>query len=56
MEADLKKRADDAFKGRVTEIRLDGSYKVRVPQDVFDAYPLDFNSFVDYLKARFSAK
>ena len=56
LEADLKKRADDAFKGKVTEIRLDGSYKVRVPQDVFDAYPLDFNSFVDYLKARFSAK
>ena len=54
LEADLKKRTDEAFKGNYTDIRLDGSYKVRVPQNVFNAYPLGFNGFVNKLKERFS--
>lgn len=53
LEEDLKKRTDEAFKGNNTEIRLDGSYKVRVPQNVFDAYPLDFNGFVKRLREKF---
>lgn len=56
LEADLKKRTDEAFKGNNTDIRLDGSYKVRVPQNVFNAHHLDFNGFVNKLKERFSKK
>lgn len=53
LEEDLKNRTDEAFKGNNTEIRLDGSYKVRVPQNVFDSYPLDFNGFVKRLREKF---
>lgn len=54
LEADLRKRAVEAFKGGDSEIRLNGSYKVRVPQDVFDAYPLDFDGLVVRIKKYFS--
>lgn len=53
LEADLRKRADEAFKGEESEIRLDGSYKVRVPQNVFNAYPLNFNGLVERIKNHF---
>lgn len=54
LESDLHKRTNEAFRGKDHEIRLNGSYKVRVPQTVFDAYPLDFNTFISRLKKRFS--
>lgn len=54
LEADLRERADEAFKGEEADIRLDGSYKVRVPQNVFKEYPLDFNGLVDRIKKYFS--
>ena len=54
LEADLRERADEAFKGEEADIRLDGSYKVRVPQNVFKEYPLDFNGLVDRIKKHFS--
>lgn len=43
LEKDLKVRADEAFKGGENDIRLDGAYKVRVPQSIFDTNQLDFN-------------
>lgn len=54
LEADLRTRADEAFKGGEADIRLDGSYKVRVPQEIFKAYPLDFDGLVDRIKKYFS--
>lgn len=54
LEADLRKRADDAFKGEEQDIRLDGAYKVRVPQSVFGAYPLDFNRLLERIKKHFT--
>ena len=54
LEADLRKRADEAFKGGEQDIRLDGSYKVRVPQDVFKAHPLDFNGLLERIKNYFT--
>lgn len=54
LEADLRKRTDEAFKGGEQDIRLDGSYKVRVPQDVFKAHPLDFNGLVARIKKHFT--
>ena len=53
LEADLRERADEAFKGEEADIRLDGSYKVRVPQNVFKEYPLDFNGLVDKINKHF---
>ena len=54
LEEDLKKRADDAFRGGENDIRLDGSYKVRVPQNVFDLNPLDFNELTKRIISKFS--
>lgn len=54
LEADLCKRADDAFKGEEQDIRLDGAYKVRVPQSVFGAYPLAFNGLLERIKKHFT--
>ena len=54
LEAALYKHADEAFQRDQAEICLTGSYKVRVPQNIFDEYPLDFNSFINYLKSHFS--
>lgn len=54
LEAELRDRADEAFRGEDTDIRLDGSFKVRVPQDVFKEYPLDFNGLVDRIKEHFN--
>jgi len=54
LEKDLKKRTDDAFRGGENDIRLNGSYKVRVPQSVFDLNPLDFNGLMKIIISRFS--
>ena len=54
LETDLHKRANEAFKGDDSEIRLNGSYTVRVPQNVFDAYPLSFNALIERLKQYFT--
>ena len=53
LEKDLKNRTEEAFRGTETDIRLNGSYKVRVPQNVFDAHPMNFASFIESLKAWF---
>ncbi len=50
LEADLKKRVDEAFKGGEEDIRINGSYDVRVPQKVFN---LDFDELIEVLKAKF---
>ena len=50
LEADLKKRVDEAFKGGEEDIRINGSYDVRVPQKVFR---LDFDKLMDVLRAKF---
>lgn len=54
LEADLCKRVDEAFKGGEQDIRLNGAYKVRVPQSVFKTYPLDFNGLLERIKKHFS--
>lgn len=54
LEADLCKRVDEAFKGGEQDIRLNGAYKVRVPQCVFKTYPLDFNGLLERIKKHFS--
>lgn len=54
LEKDLRKRADEAFKGDDREIRLNGSYTVRVPQNVFDAYPLSFYELIERLITYFT--
>lgn len=54
LEKDLYKRADEAFKGNDREIRLNGSYTVRVPQNIFEAYPLNFNMLIERLKKYFT--
>ena len=53
LEADLYRRADEAFRDDQTEICLNGTYKVRVPQNVFDKYPLDFNGLISRIKSHF---
>ncbi len=50
LEADLKKRVDEAFKGGEEDIRINGSYDVRVPQKVVK---LDFDELVEVLKTKF---
>lgn len=54
LESDLYKRADEAFKGDDREIRLNGSYTVRVPQNVFEAHSLNFNTLIEKLKSYFT--
>lgn len=51
LEADLKKRVDEAFKGSEEDIRISGSYDVRVPQKVFN---LTFDELIVKLKRMFS--
>lgn len=51
LEADLKKRVDDAFRGGEDDIRINGSYDVRVPQKVFN---LGFDELITELKRKFS--
>ena len=50
LEADLKKRVDEAFKGGEEDIRINGSYDVRVPQKVFG---LDFDELIEVLRVKF---
>lgn len=50
LEADLKKRVDEAFKGGEEDIRINGSYDVRVPQKVFR---LNFDKLMDVLRTKF---
>lgn len=50
LEADLKKRVDEAFKGGEEDIRISGSYDVRVPQKVFN---LNFDELVAELRSKF---
>ena len=54
LERDLKRRADDAFSGGENDIRLNGTYTVRVPQSVFDKYPLCFDELMKKIKLEFS--
>lgn len=54
LESDLHRRAEEAFSGADNEIRLNGSYTVRVPQNIFDLYPLSFDNFVSKLKCYFA--
>lgn len=51
LEEDLKKRVDEAFKGGEEDIRISGSYDVRVPQKVFN---LTFDQLIVKLKSMFS--
>ena len=53
LEADLYRRADEAFRDDQTEICLNGTYKVRVSQNVFDKYPLDFNGLISRIRLHF---
>ncbi len=48
---DLKERVDEAFKGSEEDIRINGSYDVRVPQKVFN---LNFDELIVKLKGMFS--
>ena len=54
LESDLFNRTKEAFKWTPEDIRLNGSYKVMVPQKAFNSYPLDFNGLIERLKRRFS--
>ena len=51
LEEDLKKRVDEAFMGGEEDIRISGSYDVRVPQKVFN---LTFDELIVKLKDMFS--
>lgn len=51
LESDLKKRVDEAFRGGEEDIRISGSYDVRVPQKVFN---LNFDELIARLKCFFS--
>lgn len=51
LEADLKMRVDEAFKGGEEDIRISGSYDVRVPQKVFN---LSFDDLMGELRRKFS--
>lgn len=53
LEADLYRRADEAFRDDQTEICLNGTYKVRVSQNVFDKYPFDFNGLISRIRLHF---
>lgn len=53
LEQDLRLRVDNAFKGGENDIRLEGTYKVRVPQRVFDVNPIDFNGLMEIIKSKF---
>lgn len=54
LEKDLSDRTCKAFNGGMDDIRLDGYYKVIVPQSVFDCHSLDFNGMVDRIKTKFN--
>ena len=51
LEADLRRRVDDAFRGKDTDIRAVGTYGVHVPQNVFPAS--GFGDFIEKLKRYF---
>ena len=51
LEEDLKKRVDEAFKGGEEDIRISGSYDVRVPQKVFN---MGFEDLMAELRRKFS--
>lgn len=51
LEADLRRRVDDAFRGEDTDIRAVGTYGVHVPQNVFPAS--GFGDFIEKLKRYF---
>lgn len=51
LEADLRRRVDDAFRGKDTDIRVVGTYGVHVPQNVFPAS--GFGDFIEKLKRYF---
>lgn len=53
LETDLYKRVDEAFNRKDEAVHLNGSYTVRVPQKVFDTYPLSFCGLVEKLKNYF---
>lgn len=50
LEADLKGRVDEAFKGEKDDIRIVGSYDVHVPQKVFDS---NFSELISTIKEKF---
>lgn len=50
LEADLKQRVDAAFEGGEEDIRINGSYDVRVPQKVFK---LNFAKLISLIKEKF---
>ena len=52
LEADLKKRVDEAFRGGEEDIRISGSYDVRVPQKVFN---LSFDGLIAELRSKFDS-
>lgn len=52
LEADLKKRVDAAFEGGEEDIRINGSYDVRVPQIFFK---LNFTELISLIKEKFNA-
>ena len=52
LEADLKKRVDAAFEGGEEDIRINGSYDVRVPQIFFN---LNFTELISLIKEKFNA-
>ncbi|MCQ2147282.1 MAG: hypothetical protein MJZ16_07180 [Bacteroidales bacterium] len=54
LEADLRKRTAEAFKGGEHDIRLNGSYTVRVPQDIFKDNPMNFSELLTKLASYFS--
>lgn len=51
--ADLKQRVDDAFKGNEQDIRISGSYDVRVPQRVFGK---GFEELMNEVRIKFEQK
>ncbi len=53
LETDLHNRTDEALRGGSDDIRLNASYKVIVPQQVFNNNSLDFNGLVERIKLKF---
>lgn len=53
LEKDLHTRTVEALRGNSNDIRLNASYKVVVPQRIFDNYPLNFNDLIEKIKSKF---
>ena len=54
LEKKLYSQTKEVFGGNLSEIHLDGSFTVRVPQNIFNEYPLGYNELINKIIQKFT--